>query len=94
MITDAKIIASVVLIFFKYLNNNPEINPAKPLFNKHTRIVPMAEYGINVARVLGAIMTITPWIKPRNNPAKGPYIIAPIAIGARAKVILTGPNVM
>ena len=72
----------------------PETNPAIPDFNKQTKIVCTGYNGIKAVKVDGDTMTIAPCTNPRNKPVSGPYIIAPSAIGIKAKVIFTGPKVI
>ena len=92
-LTEAKMTPSLRCFFFNHWNKNPANNPAKPVFNKQTKMVIQTLKDKNKA-VDGASNTITPLTRPNIKPAKGPKTKAPITMGINDKVILTLPIVM
>ena len=90
-IIQERIMATTKLSFLSNLNKNPEARPANPVFTKTIKIVPN-KLKDKKAPVVGANNTTTPFTIPINKPARGPYKIAPIEIGSKDKLKLTGPT--
>lgn len=66
------------------LKTHPETNPARPVFKTQHKTVKNGDIPKN--KPLPG-KTHTPLITPKSNPDHGPYKIAPIAIGIKAKLI-------
>ena len=66
------------------LNNHPETKPASPVFKMQQKTVQNGDIPKNKPLPGN---TQTPLIAPKSNPDHGPYKIAPIAIGIKAKFI-------
>ena len=79
------------LNFLSNLNKNPEARPANPVFAKTIKIVPNKLKDKKIP-VEGESKTTMPFTIPINKPARGPYKIAPIEIGSKDKLKLTGPT--
>ena len=80
------------LCFLNSLKTNPATTPATVHFNKQVNIVPQTEMDIKMDNVAGANITSNPLQKPKKPPTRGPYKIAPTAIGINDKLIDTGPK--
>lgn len=81
-----------ILFFLNNLKTKPATTPATVHFNKQVKIVPQTEMDMNNDKVAGASKTNKPLHNPKNPPTRGPYNIAPTAIGIRDKLIETGPR--
>ena len=77
-------IPGTVALFLNNLNNHPAIKPANPVFKMHTKMV---KNGLMLRNSPLPGKTQIPLIAPSNNPDHGPYKMAPMAIGIKAKLM-------
>lgn len=79
-------IAAIKFFFLSKRNNKPDTSPAIPVLSRQRKTVRTGLMDKKI-EVPGANKTNPPLATPKNKPYKGPYNIAPIAIGIKDKFI-------